>query len=93
MERIEAYVHGRVQMVMYRDFACRKAKGLGIVGFVQNRRDGTVRIIAEGTHAALEQFIEHLHGGPLLAKVEQVEVVWRSAGNAFTTFDIQYEYD
>src|SRR3989344_224255 len=47
-ERIETIVSGRVQVVMYRDFATRKARGLGLVGEVKNLPDGTVRVVAEG---------------------------------------------
>ena len=46
MERIEAIVSGRVQMVMFRDFAQRKALGLRLCGEVMNLPDGTVRVIA-----------------------------------------------
>ena len=90
MERIEAIVHGRVQMVMYRDFAERKARGLKLVGEVQNLSDGTVRVIAEGTRENLERYIEKLKGGPLLASVEGVAVGWKPASGGYTSFSIIY---
>lgn len=90
MERIEAIVQGRVQMVMYRDFAQRKAKGLGLVGEVENLSDGTVRVIAEGTREKLEHYIKKLHKGPLLAKVEGVSAAWLAPTGAYTSFSITY---
>jgi len=90
MERIEALVSGRVQMVMYRDFAQRKARGLKLVGEVQNLSDGTVRVIAEGERSVLERYIPKLRGGPLLADVKDVRVSWHPAAGAYTKFSITY---
>ena len=41
-------VYGRVQLVMYRDFTQRKAKKLGLTGYVINQKDKTVKVVAEG---------------------------------------------
>lgn len=90
MERIEAIVSGRVQMVMYRDFAQRKARGLKLVGEVENLPDGTVRVIAEGAWKDLERYIEKLHQGPLLADVSGVAVSWEEATGAYAKFSITY---
>ena len=89
-ERLEATIHGRVQMVMYRDFAQRKAAGLKLRGEVQNLSDGTVRVVAEGPRIKLEQYLVKLHKGSLLARVESVEHVWLPATGEFTRFDIVY---
>jgi len=90
MERIEAVVSGRVQLVMYRDFAQRKARGLKLVGEVQNLRDGTVRVVAEGPKDRLERYIEKLHVGPVLAQVRDVSVTWHPATGAYRKFSIIY---
>jgi acylphosphatase len=89
-ERLEAIVSGRVQLVMYRDFAQRKARGLKLTGTVQNLEDGTVRVIAEGPRESLERYLAKLHGGPLLAKVEGVSVEWLPAAEEFGGFEILY---
>jgi acylphosphatase len=90
MERIEAKVSGRVQMVMYRDFAQRKARGLKLVGEVRNLPDGTVQIIAEGERLALERYVQKLKGGPILADVEDISVSWCPASGIYTKFSIIY---
>lgn len=90
MERIEAIVSGRVQMVMFRDFAERKARGLKIVGEVMNLTDGTVRVVAEGEREKLERYIKKLWHGPLLARVEDVSVSWLPATGAYKKFSITY---
>ena len=90
-ERIEAIISGRVQGVMFRDFACRKARGLKLTGEVQNLRDGTVRVIAEGPRAVIETYIAKLNKGSLLAHVENVSVSWHTPTNIYRSFTINYE--
>lgn len=89
--RLEAIVSGRVQLVMYRDFAQRKARGLKLVGEVQNLRDGTVRVVAEGPRASLERYLERLHHGPLLARVDGVAHEWKEIEGGFSDFVIRYD--
>ena len=91
MERIEAIVSGRVQLVMYRDFATRKARSLGLVGEVQNLPDGTVRVVAEGERKNLEVYVQKLWKGSLLARVEDVTVTYLSPKGKYTYFDINYD--
>jgi len=86
----QAIISGRVQLVMYRDFAERKARALGIVGEVANLPDGTVRVIAEGEKAALDAYIEKLKKGSLLARVDAVSVEWQEPSGMFSGFSITY---
>ncbi len=89
-KRIECSVSGRVQMVMYRDFATRKARSFGLTGMVKNMPDGTVSVITEGEESALLLFIEKLKIGSLLAHVEHVDILWKDATGEFTDFNIAY---
>ena len=73
---------------MYRDFATRKARGLGIVGEVENMRDGTVRVVSEGDHPHLQAFITKLRRGSVLAHVEKLDVKTLPATGEFTTFTL-----
>jgi acylphosphatase len=78
-------------MVMYRDFAQRKARGLRLVGEVQNLKDGTVRVVAEGPRANLEVYVEKLKKGPLHARVESVSFDFGEAAGGYTDFSIRYD--
>ena len=89
-ERLEAIVHGRVQLVMFRDFVQRKASSLRLCGFVQNLRDGTVRVVAEGAREPLARLEQKLHKGPLLANVKNVDASWGPATGEFRSFKISY---
>ena len=73
-QRLEATVRGVVQGVGFRYFVRRRATELGLVGWTQNDRDGTVRIVAEGSPQALDVLTRHLNAGPPGARVERVEV-------------------
>lgn len=96
MATIYCRIYGRVQMVMYRDYATRKARSLGLVGYVRNLTDGSVEIFAEGTKEALETYVEKLHRGSILSRVERVDVAWDARvpedmhGTSFDSFDIVY---
>lgn len=90
MEEIECIVRGRVQMVMYRDFAQRHARSLQLAGTVKNNQDGTVTVVAQGPREKLLVYIKRLQKGPLLARVESVEVIWKSADTPKEGFNILY---
>lgn len=90
MQEIECIISGRVQMVMYRDFAERKARKLGVVGTVQNLSNGTVRVIAQADEKTLDRYIGYLRKGPLLAHVEGVKIEKREPAQTFSDFSIMY---
>ncbi len=89
-EEIYCKVEGRVQMVMYRDFTQRKARSIGVMGWVKNLADGTVAVVAQGTPDQLKQLIETLHEGSVLARVDSVGVEWRAPSGQFDDFSIIY---
>ena len=89
-KHIECIVSGRVQMVMYRDFATRSAKRLGVRGFVQNQKDGTVLVVAEGEERVLHEYIAQLHKGSIFAHVQDVRVTWGDSTGEFSVFTICY---
>lgn len=88
MERLEAIVSGRVQGVMYRDFAKRAAERLLLVGEVENLSDGSVRVVAEGERSILEAFVTELEKGSFHADVKKVSPAYVAATGAFSSFDI-----
>ena len=89
-KRLEATIIGRVQVVMYRDFAMRNAEKLCITGYVKNEKDGSVRVVAEGEEQVLEKYLGLLRRGSLLAHVEDVHASWREASGEYKNFSIGY---
>ena len=90
MKRLRARIFGHVQGVFFRDTTRRRAQQRGITGWVRNERDGTVKIVAEGSEQNLEQLLDFLHHGPSAARVERVEAEWQSATGEFETFRIRH---
>lgn len=77
-------------MVMYRDFATRSARGLGLAGEVWNEKDGSVRVIAEGEEEKLRELEQRLREGSLLSRVDSVESEWGEPRGVYKTFSIRY---
>ena len=88
-ERLEATVVGRVQGVGYRYHVLRRAMALGLMGWVANEGDGTVRCRAEGPRVDLEALLSALHGGPPGAHVERVIAAWGPGTGGLGPFGIR----
>ena len=67
---------GRVQGVFFRQCAMEEGQTLGVQGWVRNRFDGSVELVAEGERVQLEALIAWCRIGPRLAKVDTVHVEW-----------------
>jgi acylphosphatase len=87
-ERLHGLIRGDVQGVGFRFFMIRQAKALGLAGWVQNRDDGTVEFVAEGSRRDLEQLERAARKGPRMASVTGVEVSWSQATGGLARFDI-----
>jgi acylphosphatase len=90
MKQLEAVVHGQVQGVSFRYYTKREALRLGVTGWVANQRDGTVKVVAQGSDEALAQLISFLHQGPTMATVNKVETNWVAPSKRFARFNIRW---
>jgi acylphosphatase len=87
-KRVQLIVRGRVTGVYFRAASQREAKRLGITGWVKNRNDGSVELVAEGDEDTIKEIIAWAHHGPSAARVDGVEVRWRSYAGEFADFRI-----
>ncbi len=71
---IRVRIHGRVQGVFFRAWTRAEATRLGLVGWVRNRRDGTVEALFSGPPEAVDCMLARCHEGPPQAQVTHVEV-------------------
>lgn len=86
--RAHVVISGRVQGVGFRYDTQWTAQGIGVGGWVRNRRDGTVEAVIEGDKERVERMLEWCRRGPALARVERVDLAWESTTGEFTAFAI-----
>jgi acylphosphatase len=72
-KRIHLIIKGRVQGVWFRASTQEKAMELGLTGWVRNRRDGSVEVMAEGDAIKVEELKNWCYKGPRGAMVSQVD--------------------
>jgi acylphosphatase len=87
-KRIQLFVRGRVQGVFFRATAQREARRLGLTGWVRNRNDGSVEIVAEGDEDAVKELASWANHGPSAARVDNVDIRWRGYTGEFSEFSI-----
>lgn len=72
--RVHIVVSGRVQGVYFRDSCRATALQLGVRGWVRNRSDGAVEVVAEGPRAAVGRLAAWCRTGPSRALVTGIEI-------------------
>jgi acylphosphatase len=90
LARLHAIIEGRVQGVGFRMFVVDNAAQLGVTGWVRNRYDGNVEVLAEGDRLTLGKLLNDLHIGPRAARVTNVTADWQSASGEFSRFTVRY---
>lgn len=89
-KRAHLIVHGDVQGVGLRYLVRNQAKVLNITGWIINRDNGTVELVAEGEESDLKKLIEFCRHGPRYAKIEEVKVEWQDYKGEFDDFSVRY---
>ncbi len=89
-QRVHAYIYGRVQGVYYRYSAARRAKELGLKGWVRNRPDGSVEALLEGEEEVVRRMLEWCKQGPPGASVDTIDLTWGLYTGEFNNFEIRY---
>jgi acylphosphatase len=87
--RLHAIVEGRVQGVGFRYFTQRHAMQLGLVGWVRNRWEGTVEVIAEGPREDLEKLLQAIGRGPHAGTTQNVKSDFQKATGEFSVFQVR----
>lgn len=89
-QRLHVLVSGRVQGVGFRYFSYISGVNLNLTGWVRNRINGDVEILAEGPRDQLDILLSTVSKGPEMAHVSEVMVEWgdpRSDLPPFTILD------
>ena len=88
--RLHVTIRGRVQGVSFRYYTAHRARDLGLAGYVRNKPDGTVEVVAEGRRARLEELLSFLRVGPRAAIVTEVDLSWPAPSGGFDRFEVRY---
>lgn len=88
--RMRLVIEGRVQGVWFRDSTRREANNLGVFGWVRNRPDGTVEVLAEGPEDQIKKLVSWCHHGPPAADVHRVQKTGEEWQGEFKSFDIVF---
>lgn len=83
-------VDGRVQGVGFRYFVQMEADKRKLAGWVKNRDDGRVEILAEGPENALQSFVEAVKNGSPFSKVTDIFVTESRSLEGHHRFSIVY---
>jgi len=89
--RITAVARGRVQGVGYRYFVTDCAREAGVCGFVKNKPDGSVLMVAEGGQEALDVFLKLVRASnePVI-RVDDISVSPGEASGEFSRFSVSW---
>ncbi|MEM3387638.1 MAG: acylphosphatase [Nitrososphaerales archaeon] len=91
MIRAEIIVRGSVQRVGYRDLVQDEARRLGVRGYVENLRDGSVKILCEAEEEVVKEFMKAIDVKEDLLKVESIEVTKTSPPTGeYQYFEVKY---
>ena len=85
---VRVRIAGRVQGVGFRYWTEETACGLGLAGWVRNRRDGSVEALFSGPAGTIAEMVRRCHRGPRAAQVRSVEVL-EECGTAPAGFEMR----
>ncbi len=88
--RARVIIEGRVQGVYFRQNILERARELKLTGWVKNRYDGAVEVLAEGEEMVVKELVEYCHRGPRAAVVNKIRVDWEEYKGEFDRFGIAW---
>lgn len=85
---VHILVDGTVQGVGFRYFIKHSAEELGVTGWVRNRYDDRVEILAQGEEKDLQKLVALARIGPPASMVTELDVEWSKPVVIFSRFSI-----
>ena len=81
---------GMVQGVGFRFTTASIARGDEVTGYVMNKADGSVEVVAEGRRSAVSGFLRAVGSSHLGRYVSKREINWSPAGREHAGFSIEH---
>lgn len=88
MKSVRVIIEGDVQGVGFRAWVRAQAQKLQLTGWVKNRADRTVELVATGEKENVEKLVAVVGEGPETARVKDVQVFWDEPVESFEAFTI-----
>lgn len=88
IHQLHAHIEGFVQGVGFRYFVLRSAQAHDLTGWVRNRYDGRVEVMAEGDLGQLNQLLTKLRTGPHSSDVQRVDYAFSEGQRVFQGFKV-----
>jgi len=85
---VEIEVVGRVQGVNFRYMVKKHCDSLDLKGYVMNRKNGSVLIIAQGRSGELHNLISWIKESPGFSSVASINFFWKDAKARYSAFDV-----
>lgn len=89
LKRVHVIYSGTVQGVGFRFTVQSAAQGTGICGWVKNAPNGTVEMVAEGTHDALEACLAQINSS-FKQYIHDTRIEWEAPQGEFRDFTIVF---
>ncbi|MBV8170834.1 MAG: acylphosphatase [Candidatus Eremiobacteraeota bacterium] len=89
MARLHLRIRGRVQGVFFRASAVEQARDLGLTGWIRNRHDGSIELVAEGSSDAIAVLRSWCAHGPPGANVRGVDELKAIPTGEFVEFRVR----
>ncbi|RKL69114.1 acylphosphatase [Salipaludibacillus neizhouensis] len=90
MERCHLIVYGKVQGVGFRRYTRRKAILYQIKGWICNKDNGTVEIVAQGSPVKMRSFIRAVKKGSKKSEVNRIKLFKSDDINSYRKFIVRY---
>ncbi len=87
-EELEIEAFGRVQAIGFRLTIRGHAVKNGLRGFVLNRENGSVLIVAQGNKKKLKEFLSWLNASPGFSRIDTLKYSWRKEVKDYEKFEI-----
>ena len=82
-------IYGKVQGVFFRYELKKLADELQVKGFAKNNRiDGTLDVLAEGSNWTVDKIIDFCKKGPKMSRVDNVQIKEEKPRGDYTKFEI-----
>jgi len=89
MKLTQMLIKGKVQGVFFRANTQKKAKLLGLKGYVRNLKNGDVQIIVSGVDEKIDTLLDWINRSPEGSQVNDIELKTFDIDKVFKTFSIR----